>query len=66
MLGYMAMNGAPPYQTAFEGIDSGCLSLGFPWWDGPSGVGGFSEVVLERSWDVNSPQPSCLQGKSGS
>jgi hypothetical protein len=45
MLGYVAMDVAHPFWTALGGIRSGCLNLGFPWWDGPSSAGRFSEVV---------------------
>jgi hypothetical protein len=43
--GCVAMDIATPYQTALRVIYLGCLSPGFHWWDGPSGVGSFSEVV---------------------
>jgi hypothetical protein len=47
MLDYVAMDIDPPYQTASLGKDQlRCLIPGFPWWDGPSGAGGFSEVLL--------------------
>jgi hypothetical protein len=46
MLGCMEMGVAPLYWAALGvRISSGCLSPGFPWWDGLSEAGGFSEVV---------------------
>jgi hypothetical protein len=44
-LGYVAMDVAPPYRTAFLVHQSGYLSPGFPWWDGLCGISRFSEVV---------------------
>jgi hypothetical protein len=54
MLGYVAMDVAPPYQTALGGVSSGYLSPGFPWCDWLSGVGRFSDVVPPGEWFVSS------------
>jgi hypothetical protein len=44
MLGCVAMDFAPPYQTALRGIISGYLSPGFPSWVGLSGADCFFEM----------------------
>jgi hypothetical protein len=42
----------PPVDS-LRGVGSGCLSPGFPWCDGPSGVGGISKMVLPGWWFVS-------------
>jgi hypothetical protein len=42
----VAIDVAPPYWTTLRVICSGYLSPGFLWWDGISGGGEFSEVLL--------------------
>jgi hypothetical protein len=34
-----------PYRTALWGIGLGYLNPGFPWWDGLSDAGEFTQVV---------------------
>jgi hypothetical protein len=58
MLDCMAMDVAPPYQTALGGIHSGCLSPGCSWWDGSSGVEGSPKWSHEEVRCEQSPAPT--------
>jgi hypothetical protein len=62
-LGCVAMDVAHPYRTTLGGVGSECLSPVFPWWDGLSGSGGFSEVVLYGASLWAFAGPFCTQGK---
>jgi hypothetical protein len=45
VLGCVAMGVAPPYRTVWQGFGSEGSRPGFPWWNGPSGLGKFCEVL---------------------